>query len=507
MGRRINDNLGVKYMPLIPIEVICAPQNRRIIDGFLGHFCAWSGLLPFAPSENTAPPIVIAYGEAPVAIEPDIFIRDNHSQHSWPNDLDIGTSDGAIVFSDDIAYLSFVSLTYNLEQGQVSFGNHHDEHFPQGRGSDVCRAMVNIAFSAFKDALLQCLPDSGRLLFRSCQPEDASFSMALTHDIDYLTRHPVNRMKMLRNALKAVKNSEFGNIDYKEFSKFLFSRDPFDLSIIRSIERQFNLRSTFNFSGFQRRSGDGLLSTLANPSYSLKQVDRSALDGDVEIGMHGSTFAYDDRQRFNEELTEVQKLGQCHGGRQHMLSFKFPTTFELMRDSGYEYDSSMGFNDFNGFRGSCAIPHWPLEGIPSQDSIVEIPLLFMDSVYTKRGVFDPDRILSDATSLGHDAAKLSFTGAICWHDMSFYKGSPLAEAYKRILEAWKSMGGALLPARKLAAFHRQALGVRLECATEERCLVIVDTVPEGKISIFSRRSSESENLLTISTPGQYSINI
>ncbi len=50
--------------------------------------------------------------------------------------------------------------------------------------------------------------------------------------------------------------------------------------------------------------------------------------------------------------------------------------------------------------------------------------------------------------------KYNGSGAVCWHDMSFYERSPLAEAYEKLLKLTIEKGGYLGPPETIVNFMK-----------------------------------------------------
>jgi hypothetical protein len=266
------------------------------------------------------------------------------------------------------------------------------------------------------------------------------------------------------------------------------------LRFLEEIEATDNVRSTLNFSGYYYDSTDSFLDKTLNPSYDISRVEVPAKSSHFEIGIHGSTRAFFEESRYKKELERVSRHDNVIGGRQHMLSFEFNKTFEIFNSAGLKYDTSMGFNDFNGYRNGSAFVHHPVStSTDSRYSFYEYPLVFMDSVFTKKGYISRNRILAEAEEFANTVAETPFfTGSLCWHDSAFYRDSELAGAYSDIIKTLKKKDIFLGCGQELHDFHNSVTKISLVSSDNSMKLVVPEKVPGGLwIGKMTRNSTEA----------------
>jgi hypothetical protein len=482
--------------PICSLRVV-APHGAQRLRRVLAAFQLWSGLLADTTGAAEHDALELVYGDPgglPARPQRVWIARGDCGAEtgSFPLRMD----DGGVRLEADLVTLVDQALSYAPEDGTLSFGNFHDERVFQAAPQLYQRPLVNEAFAALKHALLLAAGRRG-LLFRSAHPGGADFSFALTHDIDYLRHSPLNRLKMFRAAAKAVRRQPLSRIDGGRLLHHLVNWRAFDLALLRDIEMHHGVRSVLNFSGYLPQAGDGLKCRLLNPDYDVRSLKLDKLLEHFELGIHGSTVTPAHPRRYLAELARVATHGPVRGGRQHMLACRFPDTFRTFEQAGFAYDTTMGFNDTCGFRAGGAVPHHPhhpqdLRPYP----FFEYPLIFMDSVLTKDGIFAPQRIVARTAELGVRAAQASMTASICWHDVAFYAGSPLADAYDQALATWRKQRGALLPPAELARFHSAVEAIKLRPAGNAWELTLPQPVPGG-LQVWHETSSQRQLMLEL----------
>jgi hypothetical protein len=131
--------------------------------------------------------------------------------------------------------------------------------------------------------------------------------------------------------------------------------------------------------------------TLDGSDYSLESpyiqvlIDRIYKRGH-RIGLHASYNSYCDSQQIKREFEKLIMLAEklsikqdSYGGRQHYLRWKNPTTWQNWEDTGLNYDSTLSFADYAGFRtGVCY--EYPVYNLVTRKSLnlFEKPLIVMD---------------------------------------------------------------------------------------------------------------------------------
>ncbi|WP_247004848.1 polysaccharide deacetylase family protein [Halosolutus gelatinilyticus] len=220
-------------------------------------------------------------------------------------------------------------------------------------------------------------------------PDDATFALCLTHDVD----RPYKGFRSFYRALQErptyhLKTALSPSNPYWQFEE------------IMALEEELGVRSAFYFLNEQHLLADrpvGDWFAAANWIEHLGRYDVAApemaeivreLDaGGWEVGLHGSYHTADDRERLREEKAVLEDaLGRpIAGGRQHHLRLSVPETWHHHRAIGLRYDSSLGSGTECGFTAG----YRPLR--PFGDDFRVFPVTIMEQALP-----DPDARYDDA---------------------------------------------------------------------------------------------------------------
>lgn len=116
-----------------------------------------------------------------------------------------------------------------------------------------------------------------------------------------------------------------------------------------------------------------------------------------QVGLHPSTRAARDEHQFEQQKKHLEKILQ-HPiiiSRQHYLLFLFPQTLHILQNQGIQEDSSLGYRDCLGYRCGTTFPYYLYDLVHNQQStILEKPLIFMDSALWHQTNYDPKSFIS-----------------------------------------------------------------------------------------------------------------
>ncbi|MBT4482411.1 MAG: hypothetical protein HOC71_01885, partial [Candidatus Latescibacteria bacterium] len=153
------------------------------------------------------------------------------------------------------------------------------------------------------------------------------------------------------------------------------------------MEHGNGFKSTWFFAPFggeyDRRVND------FDPVYHRKPSEITAMfrkihEKGCELTLHGIRSAFLDAKVLKKQLESFEKrLGfKFLGVRHHYLMFRHGQTLEAASEAGLMYDTTLGFSDRAGFRNGMATPFFPFPVDHPAGGMVEIPLIFMDTVFT-----------------------------------------------------------------------------------------------------------------------------
>lgn len=195
-------------------------------------------------------------------------------------------------------------------------------------------------------------PEVSRFLFekgyRSEYPDERRFALCLTHDIDQLTSSFITGALLRLRAPKSIET-----ISHRIMRKALPLKN---FSKIMDLEGQFGGKSSFYFLALPEESEDSTYD-MDDVSNEMRRISERGW----EIGLHGSLEAHSNLPLMTEEKKRIEHaLGkEVIGYRNHFLRFKIPKTWELIREAGFKYDTTFGFNEKAGFRNGMCHPFFP----------------------------------------------------------------------------------------------------------------------------------------------------
>ena len=214
-------------------------------------------------------------------------------------------------------------------------------------------------------------------------------------------------------------------------------RDFFN-NIQRYLEIEKGLPSTFFLIPFKNHSGKNLHTGKKVKRAVKYDVDdigselQLILGAGCEIGLHGID-AWNSREEGEKELLRIKKhsLADQIGIRMHWL-FLDRGTPEILEETGFFYDSTMGYNETVGFKNGTA----QVFRFPGAEKLSELPLIIMDTA-----LFYPDRMNLREPEAECLVKKVigtveQFGGVVTlnWHQRSLGPERQWGDFYRRLLE-------------------------------------------------------------------------
>lgn len=267
---------------------------------------------------------------------------------------------------------------------------------------------------------------------RPSYPGGREFAVCLTHDVDAVKKTILDRAKHARHYTF-------------RFARYLARRRPGEacqemwrlvkvigreanyrqFRRVMAIEDHYGYKSTFNF--FVLAKGREL-SRLYDPRYDL--LRDAELKGDVEqilatgreVGLHGSYYTYRNVDLLSAERAELEGVlrQRVRGGRQHFLRFSIQESARAQQEAGFEYDTTLGFRDINGFRAGMCHPFYLYDFENDRPfSVLEIPLVLMDGVLFDRDFRGYDVAWDMARCILEKVKEHKGLVSIVWHQRVF----------------------------------------------------------------------------------------
>ena len=284
------------------------------------------------------------------------------------------------------------------------------------------------------------------VLGRPRWPEGKRAVIALSHDVDAPDRYAllgsaVRPWRLRKQPRSYVRGAlALG-------ARWLKDEDRDDFWLFDDVmasEAAFGFRSTFFFSTvpFHSTRGHPLDVQYDVGQRRYRRMLASLQDHGFEVGLHASYRAHEREAWMAEERDSLGRLAgsPIAGIRHHYwhLGPDIPATLRSHEQAGFDYDSSLAFNDAVGFRRSVALPFHPYD--PSMRRALrtrEIPTFCMDGnlFYTSD---DVEAAVSSVDAMVEQIVSVGGVGSIDWHIQTSYPRNrefrAWGEAYQSILE-------------------------------------------------------------------------
>lgn len=296
-------------------------------------------------------------------------------------------------------------------------------------------------------------------------PEDHTFALCLTHDVD----------RPYKRAHQAVYYA-LQDRSVSHLTSLLPGRNPYwQYDEIMDLEASLGVRSAFYFLSEPNRLRERPHGGLLRPDewvqhlgrYDVRSGDIAELirtldEGGWEVGLHGSYRSADDRERLRHEKALIEDvLGRdVVGGRQHYLRLSVPDTWGHHRAIGLEYDASFGSSTEYGFQNGYR-PFTPLD-----DDFLVFPLVLMEQALEEISRFETRK--AECRRLLQEAAEHRAVMTVLWHPRSFNEEEfpGYGRLYRWLVEQALAMGAWVGPPAKFRAEMTSNGDFERWCTTE-----------------------------------------
>ena len=303
---------------------------------------------------------------------------------------------------------------------------------------------------------------------------EASFAIALTHDVDNLWRW--TRRGFAATGYRTIRavgrrdgtaaRRELGDAADWLFRHLPRRTDPFwTFPQILGGEDARGVTSTFFVIARHTHKQDG-----NQPETYHRRIPAAlsllARHG-REIGLHGNDA---DRLGVDPLVHDRALLARnaraaIDGIRYHYLRSLYHETLPLLEQSGFSYDTSLAFAEREGFRCGCSFPFRPYSLAEERPlDLVELPLAVMDGSLQQphyRGLPAGEAELAAVAIL--DRVRTSGgASSLLWHNNRFDPrlSRGYDKVYWRLVEGVRDHGGIATSAGDIVARWRQTFGMR-----------------------------------------------
>jgi hypothetical protein len=366
------------------------------------------------------------------------------------NDIISFSDEGAIINFDIIASGFYLLsgwqeyVTTNRDQ----YGRFQYRDSIQHKLDIIYQPTVNYYFNILKYAVEKVY--KAHLTPRFWSNKD--FAVFVSHDID-----------TCESAWKEAGFWQLKNGNYKVLFKLIYNKIKgkdgwFNFNEILQIEKDLGINSTFFFISDSTPSNG-----IPNGDYKLSQkkfqaVFENIINHNSEIGLHTSFRSPLNSDTINNEMNRIP--ADVIGNRFHFLNFDVKHTPHILNNTNLKYDSTFGFAESAGFRSSFCLPYflYDIEN-DQQTSVIEIPLIFMDTSLRLKNYMNlsHEEITALSSKLIGEIKKNKGLFTINWHNTMFsnLKEPGWDEIFNSIVDTCKEFNCQFLNGKQVNSFFNQ----------------------------------------------------
>jgi hypothetical protein len=254
------------------------------------------------------------------------------------------------------------------------------------------------------------------------------FGLIITHDVDRVRYYSLNYLIYKLKELAGIKKAGAGfPVLFRQLYRGLCgylsgkSNDPAwkNFSFLGELESEHQISSVYFFLDNETPHHDA--------DYKLSDARISGLIADLdesgcEIGVHGNHYSATSKASMKRQLLKLKRVfpKKISGIRQHRLRYEIPATTSIHEESGFDYDATLGFYDYEGFRNSFCMP-FRLYNFEknSMSAVWEIPLHVMDCTLLDYRKLDFQEAKSSIDQLISEIRRFSGIFTLLWHNSYF----------------------------------------------------------------------------------------
>ena len=248
------------------------------------------------------------------------------------------------------------------------------------------------------------------------------------------------------------------------------------------LERYLELDRASTFFIIPKKGDAGLAVTDARFSRRAARYDLSQLRKSIdeilarggEVAAHGID-AWCDTGEGKKEKEQIQALTRSPdvGVRMHWLFFDSESPGKL-DETGFSYDSTVGYNETVGYRAGTTQAFRPL----GTKRLLELPLHIMDTAlfYPTHLNLSAEQAMIRMEGMVNDMRQFGGVLMINWHDRSIAPERLWDDFYIKLIEKLEAAGAWFCTAGQAAAWFRRRREVTFEISSTE----ITTTPADGK---------------------------
>jgi hypothetical protein len=252
-------------------------------------------------------------------------------------------------------------------------------------------------------------------------PDGRRWAMAMSHDLDVVSLWPAFTALRVLELLKKGDVGRATSVLASAAGSALGDPVLESATQVLAVERAHGVRSTwFIITGTPTfstvRAGDV---TYTPETPRARRIVAAAGDAGHEIGLHGSFETYVTAAAFTRQRDRLRAIANrdIAGVRQHFLRMRPGESHRAMTDAGFDWDSTHGFPDRNGFRlGTADVTRVWDESTREVLELDEVPFVWMDRALSKyQGVEAPSAWVDEALAIAGICRAVEGVWNGIWH--------------------------------------------------------------------------------------------
>lgn len=165
-----------------------------------------------------------------------------------------------------------------------------------------------------------------------------------------------------------------------------------------------------------------------------RSIIKKIIERGFEVGIHLSYNAHKNKKTIAAEKKRLENITghPVRGNRHHYWKMKKPfwDTLAGHAESGLFYDTSIGFNDHEGFRLGVALPFYPWNPLRTREiKTLQLPTVLMDGNIFYHELPNPAMLIEKFQPLLETLKLYQGTACLCWHVRTSFPGSKEFKAW------------------------------------------------------------------------------
>ena len=266
------------------------------------------------------------------------------------------------------------------------------------------------------------------------------FRVVPTHDVVHIRKWSGFAPLLSANLfLGKSPRSAFRNLQHIVEVKLGMKDDPYDtFDYLMRASEKFGLHSRFYFmAGGETEHDNHYRINQRNVQELLETINRRG----HRIGFSPSFNSSTRPLLWQQERDKLRALApqRVTKGRQHLLRFEVPTTWQIWNDEEMLVDSSLGYPEQPGFRcGTCYA--FPAFNFLTREtlSIYESPLICSETSLIDHMRLSPEAAEQEVRQIYHEVQRYHGNFVLQWSNAALFTQAhaPFRSLYEKILRGW-----------------------------------------------------------------------